>query len=1459
MADLFQQHGIEAAPVQESKSVDLFEREGVTAPSIQERNSNAINSGVKLDAPVGEDQVFVADTVKQSVNQMEVLAKSRFSPDQLASFKNNPIKFGEVGKFLSYQDVIPAGGVYKAFDILTATKAAKKLEGGEELSVNEEDTLNKFVDKQIEMEMRGFSWGGGVAYGVAQMPAFMIEFAATGGVGKMAQVAAEKSLAKVAIKGAVAKTAGVVTNIAARTAVTPSMYTPKYAERRFNDFVSVTDKGDLILQQSEESPAKSALMAFGHTSAEVASEVSGAALGKYIVKPIGGAVGKYLKTPIASAAAKLPVAVRQGLYQAYKAINPNAKVSKVLSAAGWNGMIEELGEERVADVLHATLDIASKKEYTMDDYLKAITPSADQLMIEAGVIGVAGGARSSANIAFNILVDKLGDTAKAQETVDGMSANEQDQFVQKNLNIKGAKEQMSSWISGSVAVDEAGQPVTVYHGTASDFEEFDTRPEPRGVSSPQSVLGAWFTTSAERANNYAYDYKNITPKGGRIIPAYISLKKPYKMSMQELSDLTQQGADAFLSLRERLETEGYDGVIVPSTGSKDGITYAVFHPEQIRSAIAERVISDPIIAAQQNSAREADPPEINDEESGFNRFYREFVNGLQPIEDLSDAAQEKGGEIKSGQDPFILSRIYAGIVGHIQQNLEVGTTTFNEKTGQFDVNGKALKSIIDDFDNSVSHIEGSRDQREQDFNDYLIARRTLEDLKGREDVKVSEADLLKSAETMMRLASKYGEELKWFDEFAVEMYEYQKRILQNLVDAGVMSQEIYDGILTKNPNYIPFQRVFEESEDIKGMVTNKGVFTNAAAGKVIKKIHGSEKEIKNVVQSVIANTAKILDLAQRNRVAKSIVDLENLMPEYIQKVKPQMQEVMVDGEKRTVPSELAPRDTITVFINGKKKYYRVSKPLLEAVNNLSPMQFNATMQMLLAPFKFSASLLRAGATIIPEFWIRNVLRDQGTAFLQSPVRPTPIDMVKGLASVIGRGDLYNEWMRNGGSFNSYMDLDDKGLEKAYRELFRPKGKFASYLRNPLQVLNDISVALEQGTRVGVFAKARRMGIEGIEAALISREATLDFARGGTVAKNINQYVPFFNAGVQSVDKLIRTFKENPKATAFWGMATITVPSVILTGFYLYAAPDDEREEYLEIPQWQKDMFWIFKQDGQWRRIPKPFSFGYLFGSVPERFMLWAYQGDKPEMKKFWQEFSLGVAGTISPVYDASAIFPPLVKVAIEDLTNYNFFTGRSIYPEWMERYEPEERKNKYTTETADVVGRAIGVSPALVDNTLRGALAGSANYVTDAGDAVFNAVKKWNGEDVPEKPTTQADTPVIKAFTVREPTGYGANSVSNFFDDWKKVSEVNATKGHLDGEEKSAYMERNAKTLQSYKRMKGYYDQIRSIGKQSDLVYSDMEMSSKDKVERLSEYGDQILNVAKDANKWYAEQSVSIP
>ena len=225
-----------------------------------------------------------------------------------------------------------------------------------------------------------------------------------------------------------------------------------------------------------------------------------------------------------------------------------------------------------------------------------------------------------------------------------------------------------------------------------------------------------------------------------------------------------------------------------------------------------------------------------------------------------------------------------------------------------------------------------------------------------------------------------------------------------------------------------------------------------------------------------------------------------------------------------------------------------------------------------------------------------------------------------------------------------------------------------------------------------------------------------------------------------------------------------------------------------------------------------------------------------------------MVGSVSPIYDPSAAIPPLIKVAIEDVTNYNFFQGRRLHPDWMDDLAPEERKTKGTSETAVEVGKLLGVSPAKVDNTLRGLIAGSAQYVTGAGDAIINAVKEYNEEDIPEKPTTPTDTPLLRAFTMQFPSGSRAESTQEMYDLLQLGRQANNTWKKLKGDEKQKFREENRVILNSLPALESSSKQMAKLNKRRNKIYEDVFMSGSDKEAELRILDDQILERARRGN-----------
>lgn len=1223
----------------------------------------------------------------------------------------------------------------------------------------------------------------------------------------------------------------------------------------------------------------------------------------------------------------------------------------------------------------------------------------------------------------------------------------QEEQAKKEWQEKGTDSKFfKKWFGDSKVVDEDGKPLVVYHGTeAQPFSIFGENQKGWRTESKRTF---YFSASKDYSKTFAgINSKGEKPENSRIMEVYLSLQNPLVVSNEEIEDVGYWLSDAEL---DALEEKGYDGFI-----TEDMEQIVVLHPEQIKSVDNQGTFDEnnpniyydvedeapkkteaPITQEAETVEDELEVPEtVADKiirgESRFGKLYTEWVDRYTPIENLVKKAEQKTGEkLDTSSNPYFQARMYAGLVESIKE--QVNNKTFIKKDGKIKITGEGFLPIINDYVEQIKDVEPNYDKAIEDLSDYLIANRYLLDLKDRDGYEATEEQKLKAVGDMTKLNLKYGDKIEDISKIADRIYAFNQRILHNLVDSGNMSQETYDKIIEQNPHHISYKRVMDDN-GIGQDFFAKPKFTDAKSP--IKKIRGSERDIQNIFVSTLEDVSRILDTAERNKVARSVANLKDILPEYIKDKKPAMekrtakikvtydakmrqqlleainffgrtfknvksiktptgyalgsyseeeklvrkklgsqdrtlahevghmldfaldvenqiknnskimQEIrtlaedrfatiikLEEGEftteegrtpekykryaktnkeaianafdlyftsrdyvKRVAPetakfidnlfkgeyaflNEIRPSsetateeieqdvwtpsrnkpygNVIQYFVEGKPKFVEVTKPVMDAVEGMNSQEIDFINKFMVG----SASMLRTGATITPEFAIRNFIRDQESAVIYIKNYNPFIDGVKGLFNVLGKkitgkNETYDEWVKAGGAFGSYMELNEKSVNKALKEFVGEGSKMRSIFSyaNPLKLAEEFSSIFEQATRLAMYTRSKMNGSDAMQAALEAREGTLDFGRSGSLGRKYNRILPFFNAGIQGVDKMVRTFRDHPYLSTMKAVGTITLPQLALTGYYLYFAPDDDREEYLNIPQFQKDFFYCFKVGENWIRIPKDFTLGYMFGSVPERFLTWAYQNKKPEGKDL-AEMAMTLFGSVSPVNNPTDALPPIFRTAIEDIANYSFFRNQHIYPEYMNSLEPSLRANKFNSETSKLLGEKLNISPAKIDHTINSLLGTSGRYLTDAGDLMINSVRKFNGEETSEKVKTLADAPFLRGFALRDPIGYQAVSTNEFFENYKTVSEKHATYNKYkktDREKAREYKEKHSVELKAYKKLNDTKKQISEIGKQMDKIYSDKTMTSKEKQERLQPLAKRISDMAFDANVWY--------
>ena len=144
-----------------------------------------------------------------------------------------------------------------------------------------------------------------------------------------------------------------------------------------------------------------------------------------------------------------------------------------------------------------------------------------------------------------------------------------------------------AWFGKSKVVDEAGAPLVVYHGSGQgDIHAFEISED------GHYGKGAYFTSDPAMSDHYAARGER---KGGNgtVYPVYLSMKRP--LTLTDLgdrarweSDIKNGGLAAAVSrLRLAISNARADGVIVEGrNGTREGAVYAVFSPNQIKSAIS---------------------------------------------------------------------------------------------------------------------------------------------------------------------------------------------------------------------------------------------------------------------------------------------------------------------------------------------------------------------------------------------------------------------------------------------------------------------------------------------------------------------------------------------------------------------------------------------------------------------------------------------------------------------------------------------------------------------------------------------------------------------------------------------------------------------------------------------------------------------------------------------------------
>ena len=331
-----------------------------------------------------------------------------------------------------------------AADAITASVLLNRAKNGEELSLEQKEKLVDYLRDMKELEVRGFTFGGGTVNAILASIPYLEEFgiglaAAGEGVGlaslgktlstigakRAARKAVEQSLKAAAIKSAApaavkttiplsaakkiyrdtltkttttqalrnvgtrealtatAKSLPSVVGSSAKFAVTkmPHSLMGGIAERQISSGVYVSDAGSAVFSDSENL-ALSVMKSLAETTFEALTETAGWAFSpvvNYIAKPVRNILPKRFFTEFE----KL-VTSRYGM-----------PAANALKKYGYDGVIEEMGEELLNRFLCQVFGLNGLEEYNFDGFMNNVLYANDpsqwaQEALSFAAVGAAG-------------------------------------------------------------------------------------------------------------------------------------------------------------------------------------------------------------------------------------------------------------------------------------------------------------------------------------------------------------------------------------------------------------------------------------------------------------------------------------------------------------------------------------------------------------------------------------------------------------------------------------------------------------------------------------------------------------------------------------------------------------------------------------------------------------------------------------------------------------------------------------------------------------------------------------------------------------------------------------------------------------------------------------------------------------------------------------------------------------
>jgi len=478
-----------------------------------------------------------------------------------------------------------------------------------------------------------------------------------------------------------------------------------------------------------------------------------------------------------------------------------------------------------------------------------------------------------------------------------------------------------------------------------------------------------------------------------------------------------------------------------------------------------------------------------------------------------------------------------------------------------------------------------------------------------------------------------------------------------MVDMGLETQQRIDAWNDLYENYVPLQGFAEDELDLNSNSYPTGGAGMSVYGSKTKAAIGRESEAANVLANIVMQNAVTHQWAEKNRTLQAMYQLVKKNPQesegvmsIVNQSKP-LTKLDENGKQvaMTIAEMEASPNTVAVRIDGKQEFIYFNDPYYASVlNGMTMENSNTFIKMMRGPVGWLRGVFTQWD---PNFFVSNFARDMGgsiynaasdlengelgnidTKGFQKEMMGNSFKFLKALLRTNAMGKPLDaqteawiaEWKESGGQTGwNYIDnlkeieeklmvlSDDITKAQALKEsIFGTPQKFFGWVEG-------VNEAFENSIRLSAYVTARNRGASRQQAAVFSKNITVNFNRSGEAGPVLNSVYLFFNAAIQgnlrvynSVAKLKPVERPDGTSRKFHERATnaqkigagmagfsgmLTLLNIALSG----KDPEDDELWYNKISDYDKSRNMIIcygPNRDDYLKIPLPYGYG-LFNNM----------------------------------------------------------------------------------------------------------------------------------------------------------------------------------------------------------------------------------------------------------------------